>query len=365
MAVREVPKNEWTKDGKKWIFDVRYQGKRVKSKRFLTRREAQAAERDFFLEKEKIGNQSLMTLGDLFEEHLKYQQDKVKVTTIYNYSKKIPHFDSIKDIKLNKLTIHDIEKWKQEMNSKGLATKTKNGFMKYLKSALNFGSKWYDFNFSSLYNKMTNFSDPNERPKEMDFYTYEEFKKFISYEDNLKYKTLFETLYYCGLRRGEIRALTFKNVDLNRRELHIIYNCVNVSGDKGKWQITSTKTKSSNRVVPIPKVLLEDLKKLKEENQKYYGFNDSWFVFGDVTPIHPATMLARKKEIAEKAGLREIRIHDFRHSCASLLINSGANVTMVAKFLGHSKVDETLNTYSHMFKSKLDDIINIIDGLDD
>lgn len=63
------------------------------------------------------------------------------------------------------------------------------------------------------------------------------------------------------------------------------------------------------------------------------------------------------------AGVKQIRIHDFRHSYASLLINNGANITMVAKFLVHAKVDETLNTYSHMFKNKLDDIVGTINRL--
>ena len=53
--------------------------------------------------------------------------------------------------------------------------------------------------------------------------------------------------------------------------------------------------------------------------------------------------------------------HDLRHSCASLLIDSGANITLVAKYLGHSKIDETLNTYSHMYQNRLDTIVNIIE----
>ena len=73
--------------------------------------------------------------------------------------------------------------------------------------------------------------------------------------------------------------------------------------------------------------------------------------------------MPEKKRNAKLANLREIRVHDFRHSCASLLINNGANVTIVAKYLGHSKIDETLNTYSHMFQNKLNDIINIIENL--
>ena len=67
--------------------------------------------------------------------------------------------------------------------------------------------------------------------------------------------------------------------------------------------------------------------------------------------------------LMEKAGVKKIRIHDFRHSSASLLINSGANVTVVAKYLGHSEIEETLNTYSHMFPHALDDVINIINNV--
>ena len=68
-----------------------------------------------------------------------------------------------------------------------------------------------------------------------------------------------------------------------------------------------------------------------------------------------------KNNKCKEAGLKVIRIHDFRHSCASLLINNGADITLVAKYLGHSKIDETLNTYSPMFKNKLDNIIGLID----
>ena len=365
MAVREVPKEEQTKDGRKWIYEVRYKGKRYKSKKYLTKRDAMAAEREFYIEKEKIGNQSLMTLGDLFDEHYNYQKDKVKLTTLSNYGKKIKHFNSIRDIKLDKIKIQDIENWRQEVNSKKLATRTKNDLMKYLKSVLNYGTKWYDFNFTSMYNKMVNFTDPNELPKEMQFYTYEEFKRFLSVEKDLKFRTLFETLYFCGLRRGELRGLIWKYVDFDRKEINIVQNVVNVEGDSGYWHITTPKTLSSKRQIPIPKTLLEDLKSLKIISERYYGFNDNWFVFGDVSPIHPDVLRRRKNENAKLAGVEQIRIHDFRHSCASLLINNGANVVMVAKYLGHSKIEETLNTYSHMFRNKLDEIVNTIDKLDE
>ena len=73
----------------------------------------------------------------------------------------------------------------------------------------------------------------------------------------------------------------------------------------------------------------------------------------------------RRTKIANLASLKVIRIHDFRHSCASLLINNGANVTLVAKYLRHTKIEETLNTYSHMLSTALESVVSVIDSLED
>ena len=103
---------------------------------------------------------------------------------------------------------------------------------------------------------------------------------------------------------------------------------------------------------------------LKEEVSKEYGFNDDFFVVSDAKPIADSNIYLRRTKLATLAGLKVIRIHDFRHSCASLLINNGANVTLVAKYLGHTKIEETLNTYSHMFSTALDSVVSVIDSLD-
>ena len=84
-------------------------------------------------------------------------------------------------------------------------------------------------------------------------------------------------------------------------------------------------------------------------------------MFGNIDPLSATTLLDRKTKNAFMARVKDIRIHDFRHSCASLLIDSGANITLVAKYLGHTKIDETLNTYSHMYQNRLDTIVNIIE----
>lgn len=89
-----------------------------------------------------------------------------------------------------------------------------------------------------------------------------------------------------------------------------------------------------NIIVPITKVLLNDLKMLYEQDKKdYYGFNDNFFVVFDAKHIANSNIYLRRTKLATLAGLKVISFRDFRHSCASLLINNGANVTLVAKYL--------------------------------
>ena len=84
-------------------------------------------------------------------------------------------------------------------------------------------------------------------------------------------------------------------------------------------------------------------------------------MFGNIDPLAATTLLDKKTKNDFIARVKNIRFHDFKHSCASLLIDSDANITLVAKYLGHSKIDETLNTYSHMYQNRLDTIVNIIE----
>ena len=98
----------------------------------------------------------------------------------------------------------------------------------------------------------------------------------------------------------------------------------------------------------------------EQDKKEYYGFNNDFFVVSDTKPIADPNIYLRRTKQTTLAGLKVIRIQDFRHS-----INNGANVTLVAKYLGHTKIEETLNTYSHMFSTALDSVVSVIDSLED
>lgn len=358
------------KNGNIWIFFTRYtdlSGKRkaYKSKKYSTKKEAQEAERLFIqsLDYEKVSKD--MTFRELYKHYYDYQENKVKQTTIKTYLDRIKYLDILGDIKLVDLNINHFEQWKKKMYEHDISNAYRNMNYKLLKAILNYGSKWYNFNFAGVYNKMTNFTDPNEIKQEMQFYTYEEFKKFISVEDDLKFKCIFKIFYYCGLRKGELRGLLWRDIDLNEGIINVRQNVVSNHVKGVKYIVSSPKTKKSVRTIPIPKHLINELKIYKESCKRIYGFNENYYAFSHSEPISNGMLYTRNKRNCKLANIKKIRIHDFRHSCASLLINSNASITLVARYLGHTKIDETLNTYSHMYKNSLDSLINILDKLEE
>lgn len=367
MAVYKDPRP--TKDGRFWYFKVSYKDlngnyKQYRSKRYETKHDAQDAERVFKVTRSDNINDSKMTFKTLYDAFFEYKYDKVKMTTVRTYVNKEPYIRVLYNIKMNEFSIKHFEMWRKYLDSqKQLATRTKHDIYKFLKCILNFGAKYFNINITPYYHKMEGFKDPTGIQKEMDYYTYEEFMVFIDQEKDLKWKTLFEVLYYCGLRRGELRGLTWDNINLIRKTLTVNKQVVSVGLKGCKEMLSSPKTQKSNRTIPLPDVLVEDLKSYKETCKSFARFNEKFYVFGDVKPILPDKIRHEKSRVAHNAGLREIRLHDFRHSCASLLINNGANVNAVAHYLGHTKIEETLNTYTHLYESTLTTVTNLINQL--
>lgn len=132
---------------------------------------------------------------------------------------------------------------------------------------------------------MTKFQVPNECRKEMAYYTYDKIKKFISYEEDIRWKCVFEILYYCDLRKGELKGLTWKDIYFDKKVLSVNKQ-ITQRNNSVKYEFSDTKTRDSRRIVFIIKVLLNELKMLYEQDKKeYYEFNDDFFVVSDAKPI--------------------------------------------------------------------------------
>lgn len=115
----------------------------------------------------------------------------------------------------------------------------------------------------------------------------------------------------------------------------------------GKRDLGTPKTLSSIRLIKIDAKLENDLLNLKKIYEKKYPFNDNLFIFGGIKPLSPTTINRRKLKACDRANIRPITLHQFRHNHATLLMQKGIMVNEVSRRLGHSKVSTTLDIYSH------------------
>ena len=122
-------------------------------------------------------------------------------------------------------------------------------------------------------------------------------------------------------------------------------------------------SKGSTRQVTLHEDVIKCLNELKEYYKNMIDFNDDWFVFGGLKPLAPTTIGRKRDMYCKKSGVKKIRIHDFRHSHASLLISKGVPITMVSKRLGHSNIEMTFNTYAHLIPEDEDKAINALENL--
>jgi len=369
MAVRLLEEKKWTKDGRKYIWyvwETGLDGKKHKkfSKAYKTEAEAKRAEKEYLKMSEVFEGDMNMTFKELYTKYYEVQKDIVRYSTLKTYRDRIKYIGMFDKVKLKDMDAIHYQKWRAEMMKVDISNSYKNEIQKFLNIVINWVIKTYGFNMNKFYGRMKPFTSASDIKKEMDFYTLEEFNQFISSAPNLQIKCMYETLYYCGLRRGEARGLQWKDVNWIDKRLSVTKQAVTHGSENSTYyELTKPKTQKSNRILPIAEILLRDLKQLYEEQKQFAEFNDEWFIFGNFIPITFYQMRHKNIEIARDANIKRIRLHDFRHSCASLLINNNANIAVVSQFLGHASIEETLDTYTHMFKDKLSDAVNTINKL--
>lgn len=339
--------------------DINGELKYIKKRGFKTKKEAQIEEASLLLKKDTNIN---LTFNDLYLEYMEHQKNKLKPRTLqslhYRFQKHVlPYF---KDKKIKNITLKNYQEWQKLMDSKGYKTNYKKAIHNGIVTLFNYAMKFHNIQ-ANVPSIVGGFSNP-ELKKELLFWTYDEFKKFIKVVDDPIYNCFFNSLYYTGMRLGETLALTWKDIDLKTGEINI--NKSVFSRIKGQeYTINTPKTKSSNRIVLMPKELIKIYKNHYTNQKTIKGFDNEWFVFGGFFPLSESSVTRKKDYYCNLAGVKRIKIHDFRHSHASLLINKGANPTIVAQRLGHSDIAMTLNTYSHMFPNSQKEIINLLDNI--
>ena len=335
--------------------------------------EAKQLERELNYQLKQETPTAKMTVQALYDEYIEAKKHEIRETSLDTNERNLKKYvlEPLGDYKLSKLNVAVLQKWKQDMEQKGLSTKTKQNRYGEFRTLLNYAVKMEYIPRNPLL-KVGNFKAPFETKKEMQYYTADEFKKFIQkakeeaiqseskgYMHKWHYYVFFNIAFYTGLRKGEIHALQW--TDIKDGYLSITKSIAQKL--KGGDRITPPKNRSSIRTIQMPEPLIQILNEHYERCKSIIGFNDSYYITGGERPLRDTSIQNELKKYATLANIKTIRVHDFRHSHASLLANEGINIQEIARRLGHSKINITWETYSHLYPREEERAINILNKI--
>ncbi len=324
--------------------------KQTQKRGFATKRDALAWERE---QLNKVTADLDMTFGSFMDIYIADMKNRIKENTWHTKehiirTKILPYFEKRKICDIHP---KDIIAWQNAM----IKETTKNGkpySPVYLKTLHN--------QFSAIFNHAVRFYNLKENPaakvgnmgkaksREMLFWTRDEYQKFsFAVMDKPVSFYAFELLYWCGIRAGELLALTLADFDFEKGTVSISKSYQRI----GKRDvITEPKTPKSNRIIKMPDFLTEEIQAYVKQ---LYGVDKHARLF----PITKNYLHREMTRGADKAGVKRIRIHDLRHSHISLLIEMGYSAVAIADRVGHESINITYN-YAHLFPSTQTDMAN-------
>ena len=315
-----------------------------KKRGFLTKKEALKWEKEFL---NQHSESIEMSFREFFELYKRDRKPRIRENTwrtkeaIVN-QKILPY---IGDLMLNEINNVTIIQWQNELmkikdnNGKKYSPTYLRTIHAQLSSILNHACRYYNLKT----NVARDVGSMGEKEAdEMLFWTQDEYERFIeAIKDKPESFYAFELLYWCGLRMGELLALTKEKFDFKRHTLKIDESLQRIDG---KNVITAPKTKKSIRTIVMPEFLTEEI---KEYIDSFYKIKSKDLIFN----FSKSYLHHEMDRGAKKAQVKRIRIHDLRHSHVSLLIELGFSATAIADRVGHESIDITYR-YAHLFPSK-------------
>ena len=312
-----------------------------------------------------------MTVQELFNEYIEVKKFEVKELTILKTKNTFNYYilPMFKNHYIDKITARMLISWKIELENKKLSLNTKRNIFVEFKAMLSYAVKM-EYILKNPFAPISNFKDSSIIKEEMSYYTPKEFKVFIkkakklaqekekSFNDSSEwnYYMFFNIAFYTGLRKGEIHALKWSDIDGAYLKVSRSVTQRLQGGDRE----TTPKNKSSIRTIQIPLPLLRILAEHKQRQKRLHNFTDGFRI---CSSIRDTSIKRRNDNIANAVGLKRIRIHDYRHSHVSVLANEGINIQEIARRLGHSRVEMTWNTYCHLYPREEERAVRVLNKL--
>lgn len=353
-----------TKDGRCYFFQIMINRKLYKSKKYLTKKEATEEEAKYRLKHQKNRHSLFSVVASAYFDNLKtYCKYSTIYTYLKDYNKHICPYFGDKDI--FSINILDYNLWFENMSKKLLKAKYLNKINSLLKNIFQFAVVNYDLPSNPVVKTFKEQSKIQTESK-LRYITKEEFDKFSSVIDDDMYKLFFECLFYTGARKGEIICLTWNDVDLDNKVIRINKTLYKIHDNKP----TTNKT-NQVRLIYLNDTFVQNLAKYKANRMSFKDYSNDWYVFGDVKTLSTTQIERKKHHYFELSGVREITIHEFRHSHVSMLVNeylksgntdSTKFFIMMSQRLGHT-IPVMQKTYMHLFPNTQDDIVNMLNNL--
>lgn len=333
-------------------------GSKVQRKKrgFKKRQDAKEYEHEFLSKKDLSPKMTFLSLYELYLEDLSH---RLRENTLYTKTSIIeknilPFF---KKMKVQNITAVTVRHWQNKLMT-GTNANGKEFSKTYLRTLNNQLSAI--FNYAIKYHNLA--SNPctkagsmgKKNADEMKTWTVEEFNKFLSVLDKKPVSKLgFKMLFWSGMRVGELLALTVNDIKNNTVNINKSYQRIN-----GKDIITEPKTERSKRVIDISDDVMEEVRKYIKMLYEPTG----------ETRLFPFTKHLFEHDIkryCEVAGVKRIRVHDLRHSHATLLIYKGLDIASISRRLGHENIDTTLRVYSHIYNADNRRMVDFLNKLHD
>ncbi|MBD5128646.1 MAG: site-specific integrase [Ruminococcaceae bacterium] len=314
---------------------------------------------------------SKMTVRELYDEYMAYHATETRKTSHVSTAAKLQKrvLPYLGDCRLDKLTQQKLANWKIEISKQDLSLTTKKNGYTALSALLNYAVKMEYIPKNPL-SALGTFKDSNviEEPgKKLRYYTPEQFLKFIevakSHCNTIKdwdYYVYFNILFYLGLRKGEATALKWSDI---KGDTVCIRRSISQKLGSGDYEALP-KSKGSIRDLQMPTPLIDILNEHKERQRAVsHIFTEDYRICGGETPLRDSSVENRNKKYASEAELPHIRIHDYRHSHASVLANNSINIQEVARRLGHADVQMTWNIYSHLYPQESQRAVSVLNQI--
>lgn len=342
-------------------------GKRIQKYRsgFRTKREAKEAYAMLVLQfhTESQEKNEHIPFGTFIEQtFLPWYQTQVKESTFLSRISAIrKHFAFFFDIYTDAIKPVDVQNWQLSLIQNGYNPNTVRGLQALLTLALDRAI------ILGLCEKNPSRTVGNVRKKKTDlnFWTLEEFKRAMSllHKEDIYEHYLFISytlLYMSGMRFGEASALSWDDIDLVTGRCAIVKTLY--YRNQTDWKLTTPKTPAARRTIYLDKGTIFELESWKAVQQGFLP-KCRFILSFDGFPTNKCRLPRALAKLAELAGLPTIRVHDLRHSHASLLIHMGASPLLIKERLGHENIETTLGTYAHLYPDTDREIASRLDGL--